>query len=154
MSLQRHKAIVPLSRHHHHALALVLKIRKAGPEAGPETVEALKRELQHFWETGGQQHFREEEEILLPAYARYADIDRREIVEMLLEHVKIRSLVGSIESAKDDALPLIRELGDLLEKHVRLEERVIFPLIEAAIPEAMLMELAPYFHEGDAGCRL
>jgi len=145
--IKRHEAIAPLSRHHHHALALVLKIRKAETAATKEQAEALRREVQRFWQNGGQQHFREEEEILLPAYARYASLERKEIIGMLLDHVKIRAMVDSIQDETDDVLPLIRKFGDMLEEHVRKEERVIFPMIEAALPEDVLRKLSPYFHE-------
>lgn len=41
----------------------------------------------------------------------------------------------------------MHELGDLLEKHVRKEERIIFPIIEKALPEDVLEEMAPYIHD-------
>ena len=36
----------------------------------------------------------------------------------------------------------LHELGSLLADHVRLEERELFPLIEAALPAATLVALA------------
>lgn len=150
-SIPRHEAMRELSRHHHHALTVVLKIRKTLIEGvAPEVVEQLRKDLKHFWVTGGQEHFREEEEILLPAYARYASPRHEEIIEMLIEHAQIRALVAAIDEGGDhdrDLVTCIQELGDVLEKHVRREERVIFPMMEAALPEDVLKKLAPYFHE-------
>jgi iron-sulfur cluster repair protein YtfE (RIC family) len=40
----------------------------------------------------------------------------------------------------------MHQLGEMLDDHIRKEERVIFPMIEDALPEDVLMELGPYFH--------
>lgn len=142
----RHKSLYPLSHHHHHALFLALNLRRAGTEKSKLSIDEIKKELKTFWEDGGQEHFREEEEILLPAFASHASIEQVEISEMLLEHVKIRSLIWEIERNKHDDVPLMRELGNLLESHIRKEERILFPMIEKALPEEVLQELAPFFH--------
>ncbi len=147
-SLPRHETMKPLSRHHHHALMMAMKIRKTlTDDATTETIDALKEELRQYWETGGNPHFREEEEILLPAYSRYASARHEEIIEMLMEHMRIRALVAAIADEEGDSIAQIRELSEVLERHVRREERVIFPMMEAALPEDVMQKLAPYFHE-------
>ena len=42
--------------------------------------------------------------------------------------------------AEPDAL---RELGERLERHIRFEERELFPMIEAVLPADELERLAP-----------
>src|SRR5699024_11255671 len=93
-----------------------------------------------------QDHFREEKEILLPAYAAYANVNQPEIIEMLLEHIKIRSAMDRLfnEELNNEE---IRELGSLLHDHIRKEERILFPMIEAALPEAKLQKLAPLLYD-------
>lgn len=140
--IKRHESLYPLSHHHHHALFLALKLKRSGTEKAMLANNLLKNELIWFWENSGQQHFRDEEEILLPHYAIYGSLDREEIREMLLEHVQIRSLIFQIEKS-DPNSALFQELGELLEEHVRKEERVIFPFIEEALPDGMLEDLAP-----------
>lgn len=152
--IKRHEAIAPLSRHHHHVLVMSLKISKLGLTPSLDEVKALQEEIKSLWETGGQAHFREEEEILLPAYARYAPINQQVIIEMLLEHVEIRSLMSAIDQKQGNVIEDIRKLGIMLEQHVRKEERVVFPMIEAALPEEVLQELKPYFHEHSSTCKL
>src|SRR5690625_638029 len=78
--LKRHESLQPLSRHHMEALHLALKLRRAGTEKSDLTLEELQQELKNFWEPNGQEHFREEEEILLPTYAQYKDINQPEII--------------------------------------------------------------------------
>lgn len=144
--VKRHEALQPLSRHHHHALVAALKLKRAGTEKSKFTTEEVKTDLQLFWNPGGKNHFREEEEILLPAYAKYTALDHPEISEMLLEHVKIRSLISEVDKVEGDPIALMHELGHLLEEHVRKEEGTIFPMIEEALPKQALVDLAPCFH--------
>lgn len=146
---RRHDALHPLTHHHHHALVAAMKLKRAGTEKNELTIEELKRDLHDFWEPGGQEHFREEEEIVLPVYSRYAKLDIAEIIQMLLEHVRIRGLVWEVLETPDDPIERMNELGQLLEAHVRLEERVVFPMIEDALPEEALHKLKPYLHSHD-----
>ncbi|MGJ9458754.1 hemerythrin domain-containing protein [Oceanobacillus sp. CF4.6] len=145
-SIKRHESLKPLSRHHMIGLHLALKLKRAGKEVSRLTIDEIKQEATDFWNPNGQQHFREEEEILLPAYAQYADVNQSEIVEMLLEHVKIRARINELIRSETINLDLMHELGSLLETHIRKEERVIFPMIEKALPEDKLKELAPFLH--------
>lgn len=144
--IKRHEALHPLSHHHTQALFIALKLRQAGTEKSRFTTEEVKKDVQDFWNPEGNEHFREEEEILLTAFAQYASIERPEIVEMLLEHVKIRAQMDTILKTKETDIGLMNDLGVLLESHIRKEERIIFPMIEAALPEEKLQELGSYLH--------
>lgn len=146
-SLKRHEALQPLSRHHMIALHLSLKMRRAGTDDEMLPLPELIKEIDTFWNPDGLVHFREEEEILLTAYAQHVSIDEvPEIHEMLIEHVKIRALFDTILTTEDPTLDTIHSLGIQLEKHVRKEERVIFPMIEKALPEDTLKKVKPYLH--------
>lgn len=144
--IKRHESLKPLSRHHMIALHLALKLSRAGTDESKLTNEEVKQELAEFWHPNGQEHFREEEEILLTAFAQHASIDRPEITDMLLEHVKIRALIDTILTSETIDVSVMHKLGNILEVHVRKEERVIFPMIEKALPEEVLTRLAPYLH--------
>lgn len=137
---KRHEALQPLSRHHHHALVIAQALIKQ-----KEDPKQIQRELTDFWVNGGREHFREEEEYLLPEYAKYQTLDRSEIRELLLEHVKIRSLVSQI--CDEDGLDKMAELGELLKNHVRKEEQIVFPMIEDGVPENALQRLEALFSE-------
>ncbi len=139
-SQKRHEALQPLSRHHHHALVLAQMLIKQN-----EDVESMRVKTINFWERGGREHFREEEEVLLPEYAKYQPIDIPEIRGLLLEHITIRSLVSEI--AEGAGLDKMLALGTLLRDHVRREEQVVFPMVEQGIPPEALVRLQPYFEE-------
>jgi len=51
-------------------------------------------------------------------------------------------LARALERREDLDLERIRALGERFDEHIRLEERVVFPLIEAAVPAEELVELA------------
>lgn len=144
--LKRHEALHPLSHHHTKALHMALKLNRAGTEKSRSSVKETIQDLRGFWEPEGRQHFREEEEVLLTAFAQHAPIDRPEITEMLLEHVGIRALIDTLLKAEETDVSIMHELGQYLESHIRKEERIIFPMIEKALPEEKLRELAPYLH--------
>jgi hemerythrin-like domain-containing protein len=137
---KRHPSLQPLSRHHHHALVVAQMLIKQ-----QEPLDVIRDKLRDFWEHGGREHFSEEEEYLLPEFAKHQPIDIPEIRELLLEHIRIRSLVSEI--AIDAHHEKMSQLGELLREHVRKEERVVFPMIEAGLPEASLRKLEPFFSE-------
>src|SRR5215212_11562956 len=68
-----------------------------------ETAEAFLE----FWQEGTTTHFREEEEVLLPVLARYREdlLGREPVVEMLLQHARIRGLVmGLSDEVKGESV--------------------------------------------------
>jgi len=89
----------------------------------------------------GRRHFREEEELLLPTFAGFGDLEAPVVAQVLVDHVRIRRLVVEIASGTPE-LSTLRVLGTLLEQHVRREERELFPLIEGVVPERELARLA------------
>ncbi|WP_347861301.1 hemerythrin domain-containing protein [Salimicrobium sp. PL1-032A] len=142
--MKRHEALVPLSHHHHHGLVLARKLKKM--EEKDKFREMLK-EIDAYWETDGKYHFREEEEILLPLYSCYASIEEdADVQKMLTDHTVIRGLVLTIRREKRYDHELFKELGERIYDHIRLEERVIYPKIEKAIPEKELLKVQGQFH--------
>ncbi|SHN26659.1 hemerythrin domain-containing protein [Gracilibacillus kekensis] len=141
--MKRHEALYPLSHHHHYTLAMAQELKKADDKS---SIQKMTRDVIDFWEKDGEDHFRDEEEVLLPLYGQYESVEQPEIREMLIQHVQIRSYVYQIRGTKRPDRQLFRELGTLLQEHVRLEERVIFPMIEKAVPENYLFQANGRFH--------
>jgi hemerythrin-like domain-containing protein len=146
--MKRHKSLHPLSEHHHHALVQALEIRRARKGSPAERAAALRKAgvaFLRFWKVAGKLHFREEEEVLLPAYALHARLDENpRIMRMLAEHALIRARVGQLEEALAAQRPVegeVEALGRLLHEHVRLEEDEIFPHIEATLSQQEMAAL-------------
>jgi iron-sulfur cluster repair protein YtfE (RIC family) len=132
--MKRHAALQPLSRDHHVALVAAQRLRRATPE----TAIDARAHFLAFWHEHGARHFRVEEDVLLPRFAAHADPDTAAIARMLMDHVRIRAKALAVETASVDEL---HALGKELAAHVRLEERQVFPLIEASLSEAAAAEL-------------
>jgi hypothetical protein len=136
--VKRDPALGSLSRDHHQALVVARRLRRATPE----TASDLRTAALRFWTTEGRAHFRVEEEILLPAYARHGDPHHPLVARALCDHVAIRGRMDTL--AGDTAPPVARlhELGAMLAAHVRLEERELFVHIEQTLPAGALAALA------------
>jgi hemerythrin-like domain-containing protein len=136
--MKRSAALTPLSRQHHQGLAAALKLKRADANTAGDARAAFLE----FWETQGREHFRLEEEILLPSYARYGEADDAAVVRVLVEHVDLRRRGADLAATPSPDPDVLNDLGERLERHIRHEERVLFPLIEAALPEAELARVA------------
>ena len=138
--MKRHSSLVPLSHDHHHALVEARRLGRAADGTDTERREAAA-DFIRFFSTETVRHFREEEEQLFPALVGQEAAAERLLVQALLEHQRIHALVGRLEHAlaadRADASAM-RELAELLEAHVRLEERELLPLIEQVVPPAVL----------------
>jgi len=149
--MKRHAKLRPLSEHHHHVLVEALEIRRAAESSAPgrdQKLRQLAESLLRFWEESGKTHFLEEEQVLLPKYARHFRLDEdRDIMRMLADHAAIRAQMEDLRESLDQSFVPERliELGRMLHDHVRLEEDRIFPRIETALGEAEL---------GSVGARL
>jgi hemerythrin-like domain-containing protein len=144
--LKRHLSLHPLSQHHHFALIQALEMRRAAESPAEKRAAAVARQAEkfvRFWHKTGQVHFREEEEVLLPAYARHVRLDLDpEVMRVLADHAEIRAAVVDLEQRLAAKIPIGAEemgrLGKLLHDHVRLEENELFPRIEKALGEEQL----------------
>src|SRR5688572_27121078 len=136
--MKRDPALISLSRDHHGALSVALRLRRATAE----TAADVRADALRFWTTAGRPHFRLEEEVLLPAYARHGDPHHPLVARALCDHVAIRQRMDALARDASPEVTGLRELGTMLGDHVRLEERELFVLIEQTLPAAALAALA------------
>jgi hemerythrin-like domain-containing protein len=146
--MKRHPALRNLSSDHHQGLVqarrLVKSVAAEGVESAERDRERVARDFLAFWASHTAPHFREEEEDLLPAFARYGDPGAEPVVRVLVEHVRIRQLVDDLSRQLESGAPspdTMRAIGELLTAHIRHEENVLFPLIEQTLPEEELARL-------------
>jgi hypothetical protein len=143
--MKRDAALASLSRDHHQALVVALKLRRA---AAP-TADEARAALAAYWPVHGRGHFRLEEEVMLPAYAGHGDPHHPLVARALCDHVAIRHRADVVLGDSDSTLADLHELGGLIAAHVRLEERELFPLIERAMPLAQLAALAAALEQAE-----
>lgn len=133
--MKRDPSLISLSRDHHKALLASQKLLTARAD----TAEKALADLRAYWDAHGQAHFRAEEEVLFPAYAGHADANDPLLARVLSDHLAIRQRVHALNHDLTAEISALHELGRLINDHVRLEERKLFPLIEAALPAAELI---------------
>jgi hemerythrin-like domain-containing protein len=131
--MKRNENIVALSRDHHYGLLFCWKIRQGLKKQVPAS--RIQPYVRYFWTQHLQQHFGEEESLLFSAaqdeLCRQAEAEHREIRELILT-------ISHMEALTPDNLHL---LADLVDKHIRFEERVLFPHLEKILPEEMLASI-------------
>jgi hypothetical protein len=143
--MKRSEALTPLSHDHHQALVAAQQLRRA------EDPEAATAAFLEFWRGQGSQHFRIEEDILLPAWlAADPDADRALAARLADEHLTIRARARAVERGELSPEGL-HELGELMSAHVRFEERELFPRIEASLDPQALATLATEIDHAERG---
>ena len=151
----RHPSLIPLSQDHHHGLALALRCRKqALGQLKPMGAAGLREratEFLEFYRANLVAHFRAEEEVLFPLLRTSLPGNEAMLDELISQHEQLRQAASQLESGSGLA-KLIFDLGDLLERHIRKEERELFPLFEAHIDsikaESIGVELKKILDDG------
>ncbi|MBK5233697.1 MAG: hemerythrin domain-containing protein [Thermoleophilia bacterium] len=129
--MKRSEALTPLSRDHHGVLLLAKNLREA------TEVEPAAAAFIEFWQPGGINHFRIEEEVLLPGSNLPGPGEDGLSARMLHDHLDIRRRASTV-LAGDATLSDIHVLGALLHDHTRFEERELFLAIETNLsPEEL-----------------
>lgn len=135
--MRRDERLRGLSSDHHHALALVQRIRRGADQAGVDSVVEIAAEVVRRFAKELDPHFRIEEELLLPELMLSPQMALAE--RTLAEHRQIRAQVADVEAG---AISALHALADLLEAHVRFEERELFPACEVLVSDPALAEVA------------
>jgi hemerythrin-like domain-containing protein len=135
----RHPSLVALSHDHHHGLALALRCRKQAlgqlKPIGAVGLAERAQEFLHFYKSSLTRHFEAEERVLFPAMRTALPASAALVDALVHDHQQIRQSLPELES-KMELAKLLFDLGDLLERHIRKEERELFPLFESGIETA------------------
>lgn len=119
-----------MSHDHHHGLVRVFEIRQA-LRAGADLSEQLRR-TRDFYRDDLAPHFRAEEEAVVPALRGAAGEGDAALARLANEHRRLHAMAAELTA---DPEPM-RDFADLLESHIRFEERELFPLYQAHVPAA------------------
>jgi hemerythrin-like domain-containing protein len=131
----RNKNLVALSRQHHHALALCVRLDRA-LQAGPVDAEAWQAEIVQHFEQEVSVHFAAEEAELFPVAATFEGL-KPLVDELIGEHELLRVLFAGAASRSLDTVSLA-EFGDRFSRHIRKEERQLFEGMQRVMSEAEL----------------
>ena len=142
--LRRHPNLIPISREHHKILILAQLLKKDVPDYKglPDTPEGKRKYFLQTFNTLLKNHIQKEEREIIP---KISGIDKeldQIALEIRAEHQEIINWVlffrQSESTPRENDLD---QLGRLLEKHVRKEERHWFSRIQMVLNEEALEEV-------------
>lgn len=135
--MKRHEKLIPLSRFHRSCLFLALIAKENAPKIKgyPTGVQDKITYAISFYEVQLIPHF-EQEELLWHQVANKSETLKK-IIDALTTERKV--LIGLFKQLKQYRLEsTLFTLGELLEKHVRKEERILFQQIQVDLTEKEL----------------
>jgi hemerythrin-like domain-containing protein len=128
--IKRNPHIVKLSKDHHFTLLFCWKVRNGLKlEAEPSRI---RKYIQYFWKHHMQPHFREEETTL------FAPVKDAAVKRALKEHADIAQQINELNGAEHVSSNQLLRLADMVDNHVRYEERELFPHMEKILTEDQL----------------
>jgi hemerythrin-like domain-containing protein len=139
--MKRSRALKPLSSEHHQALLVAFQLKKglaghAESAGAPKDLPGLLGLARRFDEQVLRAHARAEEE-LLGRWIAAADMAR-----LRAEHAEMARLLEVARTARPgDLRAHLGAFADLVERHVRWEERELFPYAEGHVDEATLASI-------------
>lgn len=132
---KRHPSLAPLSRDHHHGLALALRLRQGRKALLVDGwTHDPARQARRVLRFAGEElapHFAAEEEALFP-FVRARVIEVGPLLERLIgEHRLLEAMLAQLAGVEGPPpAGLLEEIGAHLESHIRAEERELFPACE------------------------
>lgn len=142
MAEKRHPSLIPLSHDHHNGLVLALRLtrrRSMSPESKwPRDLPGQAEATLAFYREHLLPHFHAEEEILFPRLSAFLKPQETIVSEMINEHQEMGDVIAELRSALRPGNRLdeiLSRFGSLLERHIRAEERKLFPLFESRVPK-------------------
>lgn len=129
--IKRNKNIVKLSQDHHASLMFCWKLRQGIKHHA--FTERMVKYVQYFLNQHFTPHFKEEEEIL------FAPLKDNTVQKAIDDHIKIKKNINEIIfSTSKNQHEQLSALADMVDEHVRYEERILFPHLEKELTEEQL----------------
>ncbi len=140
--MKRHPSLIPLSRQHHGALLLaqMLKIDAPDYKGMPGDARGKTKYALEFYTKELLPHFAAEEAVFKKIKNVDTELDKH-LEEVIEEHHSLRLLFeGLAGNAEDTSYQDV--IGQVLEKHIRREDRELFPMIERLVGDDMMASIA------------
>jgi hemerythrin-like domain-containing protein len=137
--MRRHKSLIKLSREHHKGLLLAQLLKKDAPayRGLPTDLQGKIEYAQKEWRTRILPHFDSEDNILFPLVINHDESIDMLIAEIKQEHIELKVLFAAI-SEEPNAEELLNKIGQMLESHIRKEERLLFQKLQSVIDDEKL----------------
>ncbi|GAA0763106.1 hemerythrin domain-containing protein [Psychroflexus lacisalsi] len=141
--IKRHDALKNLSREHHDGLIFALRLQKG--VAKKANLKSMEAYATWFWKHHLIPHFEMEEKYLFPKFGN----EQLLVQKVKQQHRELKSLFEVESKSYED----IKAIYELLQKHIRLEERELFNLIQEQMNEKQLAEFQD-IHDSQKACEV
>ena len=142
---KRHASLIQLSRDHHDGLMLALRLRQGKRALLRDWSHDLRWQatyVQQFYRSHLLPHFEAEEKALFPVMKKYARESVDTIETLLKQHEEMKTRVERIGTTSEATLEeALKSFGELLERHIRIEEDELFPTFEKSVPTNVAAEV-------------
>jgi hemerythrin-like domain-containing protein len=139
--MKRSRELKPLSSEHHQALLVAFQLKQglaghADSAGAPKDLPGLLQLARRFDEQVFRTHARAEEELLVRI------VSEGDLTRLRSEHGEMTRLLDLARTARPgDLRAHLSAFADLLERHVRWEERELFTYAEGHMDEATLARI-------------
>lgn len=128
LPIKRNKNLIALSRDHHEGLLVVWKIRQG--HRFVVTDKHIADFVIYAFDKHLEPHFKEEEELLFSKLKT----DDKLLVKATEQHATLRKMAAELSSVDGSTTAQLEAFANLLEEHIRFEERTLFPHVERQLP--------------------
>jgi hemerythrin-like domain-containing protein len=132
--IKRNENIVKLSRDHHASLLFCWKIRQGIKHH--IDLDRMINYVRYFWTQHFAPHFGEEEAFL------FAPLKDDKVQRALDDHKQIKASIETMDRLGiQDREGKLLQLADMVDEHVRYEERILFPHLELSLSDEQLTQI-------------
>jgi hemerythrin-like domain-containing protein len=132
--IKRNENIVKLSRDHHASLLFCWKIRQGVKHH--IDLDRMINYVRYFWTQHFAPHFGEEEAFL------FAPLKDDKVQRALDDHKQIKASIETMDRLGiQDREGKLLQLADMVDEHVRYEERILFPHLELSLSDEQLTQI-------------
>lgn len=148
---QRHVALIDLSRDHYHGLLLahqILEEDRAVLVGWTSDPIGQAKYVAEFYHEHLLPHFHAEEDGLFPLANANIPAAVETVNELIAEHRALELYTGRFRNPESSSVKnQLREFAQLLESHIRKEERVLFPLVESNATPDVLQQIQEWMEK-------
>lgn len=142
--MNRTEYLRTLSWEHHDGLVVAFRLQQGlNKNADPAT---MRDYILHTWESALDHHFWQEEEVLVPELE--TSKNGRDLLRRLTDdHAYFRELIDRMDKKKKPDLKYIQDFADRLNRHIRYEERELFPFLEENLAPDRLESIGQFLND-------
>jgi len=141
--MKRNENLKTLSWEHHDGLVLSFRVQQGlKNESNPKDMIDY---ILYSWDAFLQSHFQKEEQVFEPILKKSKETVAL-FLQMLEEHEQIRQLTNNLRNDYSDKNHIYK-FADLLNKHIRFEERQLFPALVKEVSKDTMIKMGKFLKQ-------